>query len=557
MQYIESAPSATGPVHPLVDDALPRIAFRKWVTTLLATTQVHQEVILLGLLFIYRLKVINHNVKGKPGSEYRLLTVALMLGNKYLDDNTYTNKTWAEVSGIAVNEIQLMEVEFLSNMRYNLYVRDADWQSWHKKLSWFYDYFERASQTPLPTPSAGPAHSSPSKGISPTLSSQHSSPYVYPMSPLHRTPSQAPAAMQAYHAPAAPTISWTGDVAATYPQQQARKRSRDDSFDEPPAKRMMSQPGIGQPRVANTQPGIPASLPTPNTSLLPPAGHPAQQHQLPPLPSSVMAPVPSARLPPAVHHLGAQHGPPAQRSMSGRAMASVYGPVPEATASPMHVPLPSQRHPAPLNVCTPPEHFYSRPAYTPHLSDLARYQPPSAPVYPASTPTTRYPISSAAGHAASSASYPAALAATAATTAVAATAPGALSLPYDPIAIPPSAGHSRTASPITTLTPTSAAYNSGPITPIAQQALPEQQHLSPAAMAFAHRASPYKPVYGVRTLLIPPPSASLNDVGRNVGQEDMRYLPLGKGTRERRVGVPPAYGYGLGRGAWDPYMGRR
>ena len=39
-----------------------------------------------------------------------------------LDDNTYTNKTWAEVSGITVKEIHVMEVEFLSNMRYSLLV---------------------------------------------------------------------------------------------------------------------------------------------------------------------------------------------------------------------------------------------------------------------------------------------------------------------------------------------------------------------------------------------------------------------------------------------------
>ena len=67
---------------PLADDAQPRMAFRKWATTLLSTTQVSQNVILLALLFIYRLKTQNPQVRGKPGSEYRLLTVALMLGNK-------------------------------------------------------------------------------------------------------------------------------------------------------------------------------------------------------------------------------------------------------------------------------------------------------------------------------------------------------------------------------------------------------------------------------------------------------------------------------------------
>jgi hypothetical protein len=70
------------PIQPLVPDANPTTGFRKWVATILTTTQVAQNVILLALLFIYRLKQINPSVKGKPGSEYRLLTVALMLGNK-------------------------------------------------------------------------------------------------------------------------------------------------------------------------------------------------------------------------------------------------------------------------------------------------------------------------------------------------------------------------------------------------------------------------------------------------------------------------------------------
>lgn len=58
------------------------MGFLKWVTTILTTTQVTQNVILLALLFIHRLKNFNPGVSGKKGSEYRLLTIALMLGNK-------------------------------------------------------------------------------------------------------------------------------------------------------------------------------------------------------------------------------------------------------------------------------------------------------------------------------------------------------------------------------------------------------------------------------------------------------------------------------------------
>jgi len=82
LKHIEGPRAAHLPVQKLAHDAIPSTGFRKWVATILTTTQVTQNVILLALLFIYRLKDINPSVKGKPGSEFRLFTVALMLGNK-------------------------------------------------------------------------------------------------------------------------------------------------------------------------------------------------------------------------------------------------------------------------------------------------------------------------------------------------------------------------------------------------------------------------------------------------------------------------------------------
>lgn len=70
------------PVPSLVAEAIPTVGFQKWVAQILSTTQVTQNVILLALLFVYRLKKFNSGVKGKKGSEFRLMTVALMLGNK-------------------------------------------------------------------------------------------------------------------------------------------------------------------------------------------------------------------------------------------------------------------------------------------------------------------------------------------------------------------------------------------------------------------------------------------------------------------------------------------
>lgn len=91
-EAIHSCP-INAPVPRLQSLAKPYDQFRKWVYNVLSTTQVTQNVILLALLFIYRLKKSTPQIKGRAGSEYRLLTVALMLGNKCeIDDINVLNK---------------------------------------------------------------------------------------------------------------------------------------------------------------------------------------------------------------------------------------------------------------------------------------------------------------------------------------------------------------------------------------------------------------------------------------------------------------------------------
>ncbi|KAF7510356.1 hypothetical protein GJ744_006852 [Endocarpon pusillum] len=236
-------------VKPLAPDAMPTMGFLKWVTTILTTTQVTQNVILLALLFIYRLKNFNPGVSGKKGSEYRLLTIALMLGNKFLDDNTYTNKTWAEVSGISVSEIHIMEVEFLSNMRYNLYVSEEEWKRWHVKLARFSTYFNKASKAP-PLEVAKPA--------APVTPTAQTSPYKLPSPP---SPARHGPPMQMY-LPSLPNPMTVAPHLSHSPARHylgsedfhgSRKRSLEISTDIPAAKRLMSTtPSSHSPAVHST-----------------------------------------------------------------------------------------------------------------------------------------------------------------------------------------------------------------------------------------------------------------------------------------------------------------
>ncbi|KAL3480373.1 cyclin-domain-containing protein [Aspergillus californicus] len=274
----------------LSPEAIPSIGFSKWVSGILSTTQVSQNVILLALLFIYRLKKFNPAVRGKKGSEYRLMTIALMLGNKFLDDNTYTNKTWAEVSRISVHEIHVMEVEFLSNLRYNLYASEKEWSDWHTKLALFADFFNNAplgsdshdALTPVHRISPGLVPS-PRTQLSPTSFTRLPSPSFDKVYPQNWAPMGGP------------SYASVPQISSQTPQVSRKRHYEDPDEEYLPAKRMAIPNNMPSTLPPATQMNVPALPP-----MLAPTSAPPQQTipgPIPRLPPSNMAPSVPASIP--------------------------------------------------------------------------------------------------------------------------------------------------------------------------------------------------------------------------------------------------------------------
>ena len=362
-----------------------------------------------------------------------------------LDDNTYTNKTWAEVSGISVQEIHIMEVEFLSNVRYNLFASKEEWKEWHAKLRRFSDFYHKASLVPEDSEqfiSKTPAlHISPSLGPTPPLPSSLSPASKLPSPPL----SESLRALSSWNLPLnngpsyAPPLPRLGNEVP--PSVNPRKRSRDEPTDEHPAKRVtMSNPPIATLPPSSALPSIPTLPPVLTPTSAPsshaPMGRPVSQLPRPNIPSS------SSNLTPNVPTISHQLPP-----VPARAMSSAYNqPAPASNW------LPSTTVPSITN---------GNGGYT-------------APV---SLPDPgRFGVSSA------------------------------------------------------TVSPGLSAYSAH---------TPSTHHLSPSFW-LANRNSPYRPVRSVNTLLIPPPSASLQQ-HRNIPCDHMHYQPLGKSAAERRTGLVPYF----------------
>ncbi|KAL1971225.1 hypothetical protein VTN77DRAFT_177 [Rasamsonia byssochlamydoides] len=100
--------------------------FRKYVHQILSSTRLPSSTILLGLFYLAtRMRMLSAAGVYMTGSGqvYRMLTIALLLGSKFLDDNTFQNRSWAEVSNIPVAELNSMELDWLFAFEWKLHER--------------------------------------------------------------------------------------------------------------------------------------------------------------------------------------------------------------------------------------------------------------------------------------------------------------------------------------------------------------------------------------------------------------------------------------------------
>ncbi|MCJ1229865.1 hypothetical protein MMC12_006535 [Toensbergia leucococca] len=122
-------------VHP--NSSVP-IAFRKYVLQVLSSTRLPSSTILLGLYYLAT-RMIMLSTSGRytagSGQVYRMLTTSLLLGSKFLDDNTFQNRSWSEVSNIPISELNVLEIEWLLAINWDMHIDFDDKQGfvlWHK-----------------------------------------------------------------------------------------------------------------------------------------------------------------------------------------------------------------------------------------------------------------------------------------------------------------------------------------------------------------------------------------------------------------------------------------
>ncbi|KAF3080442.1 hypothetical protein TWF569_011328 [Orbilia oligospora] len=114
-------------------------AFKKFVFTILQSTRLPSSTVILSLDYL------SHRMNNCPPTTqhkglahlYRMCTISLLLASKFLDDNTFQNRSWADVTGLQVTELNQLEADWLAAIGWQLHVARPGYtgfDSW--KASW-------------------------------------------------------------------------------------------------------------------------------------------------------------------------------------------------------------------------------------------------------------------------------------------------------------------------------------------------------------------------------------------------------------------------------------
>jgi len=90
----------------------------------------------------------------ETSAPFRLVLLGCMLANKWLDDHTFSNKTWQTISNVPIDSLNKLESLALDIFEYDLSTPSFDWSQW---LTHLVDYHKSLSSPTRPQPISRPS----------------------------------------------------------------------------------------------------------------------------------------------------------------------------------------------------------------------------------------------------------------------------------------------------------------------------------------------------------------------------------------------------------------
>ena len=115
-------------------NSIPKISIYDYLTRIQTYTKIEKNTLILSLIYIDRicqkskLVLTYYNI-------HRILFSAILISIKYNEDNYYNNKYYAEIAGIKINELNLIEYNFIKLCDFHIFVSDDIFKKYNSYLN--------------------------------------------------------------------------------------------------------------------------------------------------------------------------------------------------------------------------------------------------------------------------------------------------------------------------------------------------------------------------------------------------------------------------------------
>jgi len=97
-------------------------------------TRCSEECFVLALIYLDRLLRKNKNFSVSSLTVHRLMITGIMIGAKFFDDRYFNNAFFGKVGGVTRGEMNLMEIEFLRMLNFDIFVDTDTFRTYNDRL---------------------------------------------------------------------------------------------------------------------------------------------------------------------------------------------------------------------------------------------------------------------------------------------------------------------------------------------------------------------------------------------------------------------------------------
>ena len=115
---------------------IPNISIEEYLIRIQKYANIETSTLIVSLILIDRLcqkanlTLTYHNI-------HRIIFSAILISIKYNEDNYYDNKFYADIAGVKLKELKLLEYNFISLLHFNLFIQDEIYEKYKQYL---FDY---------------------------------------------------------------------------------------------------------------------------------------------------------------------------------------------------------------------------------------------------------------------------------------------------------------------------------------------------------------------------------------------------------------------------------